>query len=370
MQIGAMVYVTTINHLLKPQPSSSTKATEEQCNSFIDFFRSKVNNIHSLMSSSPSLLPSDTNTLSASVLSPLHLAYVGESHVEEILRKMKSCTCTLDPIPTVLLKSHIPTLSPFITKVVNLSLQSGYVPPALKVAVIRPLLKKPTLDPEVLANYRPISNLAFLSKVLEKAVASQLQDHLKHNNLFEKFQSGFRSAHSTETALLRVTNDLLMTADAGSPSLLILLDLTAAFDTVDHTILLERLHTTIGLAGSGRTEYVSLGRYKSRLLPVSCGVPQGSVPGLILFIIYMLPLGHVISRHGMSFHCYADDTQLYIKTAPSPMAAMSCLTACLGEIKAWMSNNFLQLTSSKTEALLVGTPHQVQSSSLTHLTFD
>ena len=132
----------------------------------------------------------------------------------------------------------------------KLSLQSGYVPPALKVVVIRPLLKKPTLDPEVLANYRPISNLAFLSKVLEKVVAFQLQDHLKHNNLFEKFQSGFRSAHSTETALLRVTNDLLTTADAGSPSLLILLDLTAAFDTVDHTILLERLHTTIGLSDS------------------------------------------------------------------------------------------------------------------------
>ena len=371
---------STIKHLLKPQPSSSTEATEEQCNSFIDFFRSKVDSIRSEMSSSPSLLPSDANTLSASVLSPLHLTEVQESHVEEIIRKMKPCTCTLDPIPTALLKLHIPTLSPLITKIVNLSLQSGCVSPALKVAVIRPLLKKPTLDPEVLANYRPISNLAFLSKVLEKVVASQLQDHLKHNNLFEKFQSGFRLAHSTETALLRVTNDLLMTADAGSPSLLILLDLTAAFDTVDHTILLERLHTTIGLSGSalkwfqsylsGRTEYVSLGRCNSRQLPVSCGVPQGSVLGPILFIIYMLPLGCVVSRHGMSFHCYADDTQLYIKTAPNPSAAMSCLTACLGEIKAWMRNNFLQLNSSKTEALLVGTPHQVQSSSITHLTFD
>src|SRR4029434_9007803 len=82
------------------------------------------------------------------------------------------------------------------------------------------------------------------------------------------------------------------------------------------------------------------------------------------------PLGRVISRHRMSFHCYADDTQLYIKTAPSPSAAMSCLTTCLEEIKAWMRNNFLQLNSSKTEALLVGTPQQVQSSSITHLTFD
>ena len=191
---------STINRLLKPQPSSSTEATEEQCHSFIDFFRSNVNSICSVMSSSPSLLPSDTNTLSTSVLSPLHLAKVQESHVEEIVRKMKSCTCTLDPIPTALLKSHIPTRSPFITKVVNLSLQSGCVPPALKVAVIRPLLKKPTLDAEVLANYRLISILAFLSKVLEKVIASQLKDNLKHNILYEQFQSGFCSAHSTETA--------------------------------------------------------------------------------------------------------------------------------------------------------------------------
>ena len=84
----------------------------------------------------------------------------------------------------------------------------------------------------------------------------------------------------------------------------------------------------------------------------------------------MLPLGGVVSRHGMSFHCYADDTQLYIKTAPNPSAAMSCLTSCLEEIKAWMSNNFLQLNSNKTEALLVGTPHQVQSCPISHLTFD
>lgn len=173
-----------------------------------------------------------------------------------------------------------------------------------------------------------------------------------------------------------------MTADEGSPCLLILLDLTTAFDTVNHSILLECLHTTIGLSDSAlkwfqsylsdRTEYVSLGGSKSKTLPVTCGVPQGSVLGPPLFIICMLPLGRVISRHGVSFHRYADDTQLYIKTAPCSSEAMSSLTTCLEETKAWMNYSFLQLNSNKIVALLVGTPHQIQSCpiSISSLSFD
>lgn len=170
-----------------------------------------------------------------------------------------------------------------------------------------------------------------------------------------------------------------MTADAGSPSLLILLDLTAAFDTVDHHILLHLLHSSTGLSDTtlawftsyltDRTQYVSLGGAKSDTHSVTCGVPQGSVLGPTLFTLYMLPLGHVISRHGISFHCYADDTQLYIKTNPTPSVALSTLSTCLEEIKTWMAANFLQLNSSKTEAILVGTPHQTRSSTITSITF-
>ena len=130
---------------------------------------------------------------------------------------------------------------PAFLSIINSSLATGTVPTCFKHAVVKPLLKKPNLDSILPSNYRRISKLLFLSKVLEKVIICQLLPHLHQNNILERFQSGFRAHHSTESALLKVSNYLLLSVDSGDCAVLILLDFSSAFDTVDHNILIDRL---------------------------------------------------------------------------------------------------------------------------------
>ena len=138
---------------------------------------------------------------------------------------------------------------PAITDMVNQSLEIGVFPTSLKSAMIIPTLKKPSLDPEELKNFRPISNLPFLGKIMERAVCMQLMAYLTSNSLLPSRQSAYRRHHSVETALVRVYNDLLQSLDKQQEAVLILLDMTAAFDTVDHQILLSRLNNRFGVTG-------------------------------------------------------------------------------------------------------------------------
>ena len=158
--------------------------------------------------------------------------------------------CVSDPIPTRLLKDNVDLLAPFITELCNRSLSSGVFPTLFKSAFITPLLKKPDMDPAQSKSYRPISNLSVLWKTVERLVARQLVDHLNLWKLMPDLQSAYRANHSTETAVVRVLSDILGTLDRGDFAVLMLLDLSAAFDTVDLETLLRRLETSYGIRGT------------------------------------------------------------------------------------------------------------------------
>ena len=279
-------------------------------------------------------------------------------------KKMNPTSCELDPVPTHLFINCLDTILPVLTRILNDSLHSGVFPQIFKTAVIKPLLKKPTLDPNDLKNYRPVSNLPFISKVLEKIVLNQLLNHLKINKLLPCYQSAYRAAHSTETALLRILNDLLVANDESKISVLVLLDLSAAFDTIDHSILLSRLHHTFGITDTclaflrsyltDRTQFVSVSGSTSNLVPLRYGVPQGSVLGPVLFLLYTQPLAGVIEHHSVSHSEYADDTQLYDSAVQDQLPSMlTNVEQCIINVKDWMTKNKLQLNDSKTEALLI-----------------
>ncbi|KAF7245360.1 RNA-directed DNA polymerase from mobile element jockey [Varanus komodoensis] len=230
-------------------------------------------------------------------------------------------------------------------------------------AVVQPVLKKAPLDPEMAANYRPVANIPFLGKVLERVVAGQLQAFLDETDYLDPFQSGFRPGYGTESALVALYDDLCREKDRGSASLLVLLDLSAAFDTIDHGILLNRL-AGLGVGGtawlwfhsylSSRFQKVVLGDYGSAPWQQCHGVLQGSILSPLLFNIYMKPLGEVIRRCGLWNHQYADDTQLYLSFSTNPGEAVAVLNQCLAEVMGWMRANKLKLNPDKTEVLLVG----------------
>jgi hypothetical protein len=170
-------------------------------------------------------------------------------------------------------------------------------------------------------------------------------------------QSAYRAYHSTETALLRINNDILATLDHGGQVALVMLDLSAAFETVDHDVLIDRLRTRYGFTGTAlkwvksyladRSQTVRLRDDESSSICVNHGVPQGSVLGPILFNLYMGPLGDIISAHNLSYMTYADDSQIYVTV--SSEASIVRLEKCIADIKTWMSRNKLKLNDSKTE---------------------
>ena len=268
-----------------------------------------------------------------------------------------------------MLKNCLDILLTPITDIINISMETSTFPQNFKEAHVRPLLRKTSLPKNELKNYRPVSKLSFISKILVKIVANRLQAHIKNNHLSNPLQSAYRKHHSTESALLKVYNDIIISMDKGEVTALTLLDLSAAFDTIDHATLTDRLSDWYGISGQAQIWFSSYLQNTHRSVKIevtfsdkvtlSYGVPQGSVLGPVLFTLYTTPLSAIISSFDINHHLYADDTQIYMSLSDlNAKESLEKLQHCLMGVSAWMTGSKLKLNPSKTEFLLIGTKLQ------------
>ena len=271
------------------------------------------------MDDHPKYEPSNDNITPLLSLTPMT-----EDEVFSTINALKTKTCETDPIPTNLFKKIVPLIIDIVTKLINKSLTEGAFSKHWKTAIICPLLKKPGTE-LIASNYRLVSNLPFLSKVVEKIVLTRFNKHCDKYQLMPGYQLAYRKNFSCETAIIKITNDILWSMELKKITSLTCIDLSAAFDTVDHGILLNVLQNKFGISGN------ALSWFKSYLQPRFCKVnihnansedkellflvPQGSCVGPVLYSAYASTLQEVVP---LDLHGYADDHGLKTNFTPVP----------------------------------------------------
>ena len=234
-----------------------------------------------------------------------------------------------------------------------------------KHAIVKPLLKKPNMDQFDMKSYRPVSKLTFISKFMERFAVSRFHEHARAHRLFPVHQSAYRSCHSTETAIVNILGKIFQAVDSDKVCALVLLDLTADFDTVDHSILLTVLKERFGVQKGvfdwfnsyleGRTQCVSAPTGRSEPVELTCGVPQGSVLGPVKVIAYTEDLHTATNKFPSLHHCFADDSHLLARVAINDVnLARRCLESCVTDIHDWCARRRLQLNPEKSELIWFG----------------
>ena len=288
-----------------------------------------------------------------------HFNIVTVDETEKAIKSISSKQCSLDPIPTWFIKKHLSFFAPYVTHLVNVSFCCQTFPNILKNAIVFPMLKDSKKDLNDLKNFRPVSNIHFLSKVMERIVDNCISAYLENNGLDEIFQSGFKKGHGVETALLKILNDIYINRDKKQYSILCLIDLSAAFDTIDHNILCDILINRFNITNSAlnwlvsflqnRKQKVLIEKNESAFEPLSYGIPQGSILGPKIFSMYISPIYEIFKNNNVKFHGYADDTQFYIEVSKQNLDdAKTVVINILDEIKYWLSSHKLKMNSDKT----------------------
>ena len=275
-----------VNHLTghKPEiPLPTRRSDKELAEEFASFFLSKIVKIREELDHYRLYQPSKSNIPKFNNFRKLE-----GDQVRKLVMSTKSKSCELDPILTTLVKKTIPCLLPTITKIINLPLQSGIFPRSWKTAIVIPLLKKQVME-LVTSNYRPVNNLPYISKLVEKAMLEQINHHCNMHNLLLDCQLGYRENRSCKTVLLKLTNDILWSMERKNVTVMIVLNLSMAFDTVDHKVLHSNLHNNFGISVTVLEWFrnylnhsdmtVKIGKSYGERKELTFSVPQGSCCG-------------------------------------------------------------------------------------------
>jgi hypothetical protein len=361
----------TVKRLL--HPSKSSKALTGLCTSFCSAFSDKIRNIKlTIQEMKAGGITDPLPEENCETDSPFcDLLPVTTREVLKALNRLPNKTSPLDYLHTSVLKSCADVMAPLIAHLANLSFSEGKFPTSFKLAQVTPLVKKCGLDESDPKNYRPISNLQTIGKVIERLFLARILPCIAASGRFSPLQSAYRKRHSTETALLKITDDLYRIIDGSKAAVLIGLDLSAAFDTIDHATLVRRLGTRYGISGvvlnwirsylEGRHQYVKIGQETSATTLCESGVPQGSVLGPFLFSVYVSPISDIIASYDIQFHQYADDTQLYLEVkSGNDDESLKKLEMCTRTLRDWFLHNGMLLNPEKSEALLVAGRAQVK----------
>ena len=347
--------------------------SKELANDFANFFIDKVSKIRNDLESSnenTTLSQSLNQSSNDSITKFGKFINIGNDDLCKLVMSMKSKNNPRDPIPTWLVKKCVGELISILSFIINKSLQSGCFPDNLKHACVKPSLKDANEDTENKKNYRPVSNLCFLSKLLEKSALVQINDHINSEKLHSVYQSGYRPNHSCETSVFKLTFDIHESIKNKKMVAALFLDMSAAFDTVDHRVLLGRLAQGFGFEGNAlawlksyltnRTFSVVIDGEHSDIFTLLFGVPQGSLLGPLLFILYTKELSTIALKHGLNIQIYADDTTLYIDFRPlmERYDAFVSIDKCLEEMQLFLTQSFLKLNAGKTATIFFGSKYQ------------
>ena len=356
-------------------PMPNGDSDESLAENFATYFLEKINNIRDRFTEVPMYNP----PINESIPRLTSFSPMTKKQVRDIVFSMESKSCELDTIPTEIFKMVYDQIEDLVTSIVNKSLTSGEFLEDWKTAIVRPLLKKLNLA-LILKNYRPVSNLSFLSKIVERCMLSQFIDHCECYELIPDFQSAYRQNYSTETSLIKMTNDILIAMDKQQVMMTAILDLSAAFDTVDHDVFLSIMKNCFAIEGTAirwlqsylapRGFKVCINNKYSTTKDLTFSVPQGSCAGAQLFTAYCAPIGLQVSEN-TTLNGFADDHSLrkaYNASIPDgELSTYNQLSVDLHSIKHWMSEMRLKLNDEKTEFIQFGSRIQLLKTSIEEL---